>query len=126
MNKITSTIVATATAALVLAGAGVMLTAGAGAGSGIGATTTPETTFAQVDSNGNVLTVIVATRSFIDSGAVGNPSGWVETSATSSNYAGKGMKYTAGAFATPAAMQPNNAGAIMSAIQLQASSSARL
>lgn len=38
-----------------------------------------ETYFAQVDEKGNVKTIIVADQAFINSGAVGDPSSWVET-----------------------------------------------
>lgn len=36
--------------------------------------------FAEIDSNGIVIRVIVAEQDFIDSGAVGNPSNWIQTS----------------------------------------------
>lgn len=35
--------------------------------------------FAEIDQNNVVLRVIVADKSFIDSGLVGNPSNWIET-----------------------------------------------
>lgn len=62
--------------------------------------------FAEIDSNGNVLRVIVAEQDFIDSGAVGNPSNWIQTSCNTQaaihklggiplrkNYAGIGYTY---------------------------------
>ena len=36
--------------------------------------------FAQIDTNNNVVNVIVAEQGFIDSGAVGEPSTWIQTS----------------------------------------------
>lgn len=36
--------------------------------------------FAQIDSNNLVTTVIVADQNFIDSGAMGDPDSWIETS----------------------------------------------
>lgn len=36
--------------------------------------------FAEIDNNGVVLRVIVAEQAFIDSGAVGDPANWIETS----------------------------------------------
>jgi len=54
--------------------------------------------FARVE-NGVVQEVIVAEQPFIDSGAVGDPSLWVQTSYTGSirkNYAGIGYSYDAG------------------------------
>jgi hypothetical protein len=36
--------------------------------------------FAQIDSDNNVVAVIVAEQNFIDSGAVGEPSAWIQTS----------------------------------------------
>lgn len=47
--------------------------------------------FAEIDSTKIVKRVIVADKSFIDSGAVGDPSSWAETK--EDNYAGKGYKY---------------------------------
>ena len=69
--------------------------------------------FAEVDKDGNVLRVIVAEQDFIDSGAVGDSSNWIQTSyntrggihytpnsnepdsgiALSKNYAGGGYTY---------------------------------
>ncbi len=52
--------------------------------------------FAQIDKNGIVTRVIVADQKFIDSGRVGEPSEWVETSMDGSlrkNYAGIGYTY---------------------------------
>lgn len=62
--------------------------------------------FAEVDINGNVLRVIVAEQDFIDSGAVGNPTSWIQTSYNThcgkhtlgktplrGNYAGLGFAY---------------------------------
>ena len=54
------------------------------------------TYFAEVDANGTVLRVIVADQAFIDSGKVGDPKNWVETTLDGSKggiYAGKGYKY---------------------------------
>jgi hypothetical protein len=51
--------------------------------------------FARVE-NGIVTAVIVAEQNFIDSGAVGDPAQWIETSYTSSIrgvYAGIGFTY---------------------------------
>jgi hypothetical protein len=36
--------------------------------------------YAEIDSNNVVVRIIVAEQDFIDSGAVGNPSSWVQTS----------------------------------------------
>lgn len=36
--------------------------------------------FAEIDTNGKVLRVIVAEQDFIDSGAVGDPKNWIQTS----------------------------------------------
>lgn len=58
-----------------------------------------ETTFAEIDASGNVLRVIVADQAFIDSGAVGPPSNWVQTFPDGSarkNYAGPGHIYNRG------------------------------
>lgn len=52
--------------------------------------------YAEVDERGNVLRVIVAEKDFIDSGAVGDPSRWVQTSYNRSfrkNFAGIGFTY---------------------------------
>jgi hypothetical protein len=50
--------------------------------------------FAEIDENGVVLRVIVADQDFINSGVVGDPSRWVETSdSTRKNYAGIGYTY---------------------------------
>lgn len=62
--------------------------------------------FAEIDGNGIVLRVIVAEQDFIDSGAVGNPANWIQTSyntyegvnkeggtALRKNYAGIGYIY---------------------------------
>lgn len=52
--------------------------------------------FAELDANDNVIRVIVAEQSFINSGAVGNPAKWVQTSYNGNirkNYAGIGYKY---------------------------------
>lgn len=62
--------------------------------------------FAEIDQDGLVLRVIVAEQDFIDSGAVGDPNNWVQTSYNTrggihtqggsplrKNFAGKGFKY---------------------------------
>jgi hypothetical protein len=62
--------------------------------------------FAQIDSNNIVLTVIVAEQEFINSGAVGDPARWIQTSYNTQggvhalggiplrkNYAGIGYTY---------------------------------
>lgn len=62
--------------------------------------------FAQIDNNNIVTQVIVAEQNFIDSGAVGDPSRWIQTSYNTSggqhrnggtplrkNYAGIGYSY---------------------------------
>lgn len=57
------------------------------------------TYFAEVDKNGVVLRVIVADQAFINSGAVGNPASWIQTSIDGTlrkNYAGKGYTYNNG------------------------------
>lgn len=36
--------------------------------------------FAEIDENGNVIRVIVAEQDFIDSGEVGDPNNWIQTS----------------------------------------------
>ena len=64
------------------------------------------THFAEIDSNGIVLRVIVAEQDFIDSGKVGDPNNWIQTSYNTregihsegrtplrKNYAGIGYKY---------------------------------
>lgn len=64
------------------------------------------THFAEIDENGIVKRVIVAEQDFIDSGKVGNPKNWIQTSYNTSqgthrlggtplrkNYAGIGFKY---------------------------------
>lgn len=61
-------------------------------------TQTGPTYFAEVDGNGDVLRVIVATQAFIDTGRVGDPTSWIETDPEErvrKNYAGKGYKYDA-------------------------------
>lgn len=72
--------------------------------------------FAEIDQNNIVTRVIVAEQDFIDSGAVGNPSKWIQTSYNTygnvhrlggtplrKNYAGIGYTYDAGrdAFISP-------------------------
>jgi len=62
--------------------------------------------FAEIDANNIVLRVIVAEQTFIDSGAVGDPSKWVQTSddgAMRKNYAGVSYTHDAGrdAFIAP-------------------------
>ena len=56
--------------------------------------------FAEIDANGIVLRVIVAEQDFIDSGKVGDPSMWVQTSDSvqtlRKNYAGTGYTYDKG------------------------------
>lgn len=65
--------------------------------------------FAQIDDNNVVIQVIVAEQDFIDSGAVGDPSRWIQTSYNTyggehrnggiplrKNYAGIGYTYDAG------------------------------
>ena len=65
--------------------------------------------FAQIDENNIVTTVIVAEQDFIDSGAVGDPSKWIQTSYNTyagqhklggtplrKNYAGIGYSYDSG------------------------------
>lgn len=62
--------------------------------------------FAEIDKNGIVLRVIVAEQDFIDSGAVGDPKNWIQTSYNTfagvhklggeplrKNYAGAGYTY---------------------------------
>lgn len=61
--------------------------------------------FAQIDENNVVIQVIVAEREFIDTGAVGDPSTWIQTSYNTygnqhpegrplrKNYAGTGYTY---------------------------------
>ena len=72
----------------------------------LGGLTVEESLFAEIDSNGVVLRVIVADQRFIDSGKVGNPQNWIKTSSEGSvrkNYAGKGYIYdkTRDAFIPP-------------------------
>ena len=50
------------------------------------------TYFAELNENNEVVRVIVANQSFIDSGAVGDPTRWVQTSMDKDG-AGKGYKY---------------------------------
>ncbi len=72
--------------------------------------------FAQINENGIVLHVIVAEQDFIDSGAVGDSSGWIQTSYNTfegvhalggtplrKNFAGIGFTYDVGrdAFIAP-------------------------
>lgn len=65
--------------------------------------------FAQIDDNNTVVQVIVAEQDFINSGAVGDPAKWIQTSYNTSggvhrnggvplrkNYAGIGYSYDAG------------------------------
>jgi len=74
--------------------------------------------FAQIDENNIVTNVIVAEQDFIDSGAVGDPSNWIQTSYNThagvhktggtplrKNYAGIGYAYDSGrdAFIPPKA-----------------------
>ena len=57
------------------------------------------TYFAEIDKNDKVLRVIVADQAFIDSGKVGSPTNWVETTIDGSkrkNYAGIGYQYNKG------------------------------
>jgi len=52
--------------------------------------------FAQIDEAGIVQRVIVAEQDFIDSGAVGDPASWIQTSYSGSmrkNFAGIGYAY---------------------------------
>ncbi len=52
--------------------------------------------FAEIDNNGLVKRVIVAEQDFIDSGAVGDPSNWVQTSYNNNfrkQFAGIGFTY---------------------------------
>jgi hypothetical protein len=52
--------------------------------------------FAQIDETGIVHRVIVAEQDFIDSGAVGNPNQWIQTSYNNNhrkNFAGRGYQY---------------------------------
>lgn len=72
--------------------------------------------YAQIDTNNTVTQVIVAEQDFIDSGAVGDPTRWIQTSYNTfggehrlggtplrKNYAGIGYSYDAGrdAFIAP-------------------------
>jgi hypothetical protein len=65
--------------------------------------------FAQIDENNRVVQVIVAEQDFIDSGLVGDPARWIQTSYNThagehrlggtplrKNYAGLGFTYDAG------------------------------
>ena len=65
--------------------------------------------FAQIDENNHVVQVIVAEQDFIDSGLVGDPARWIQTSYNThagehrlggtplrKNYAGLGFTYDAG------------------------------
>ena len=52
--------------------------------------------FAEIDKDGNVLRVIVAEQDFIDSGLVGDPKNWIQTSYNNNfrtRFAGIGYKY---------------------------------
>jgi hypothetical protein len=52
--------------------------------------------FAEIDSDGNILRVIVAEQDFINSGVLGDPQNWIQTSYTNrirKNYASIGGKY---------------------------------
>ena len=54
------------------------------------------TYFAEIDGNGIVLRVLVVSKAFIDSGKLGDPKNWIETTIDGSkkkNYAGKGYTY---------------------------------
>lgn len=54
--------------------------------------------FAEIDQAGTVLRVIVADQAFINSGAVGDPAHWVQTSYTGSirgRFAGVGYSFDA-------------------------------
>ena len=62
--------------------------------------------FAEIDENGKVLRVIVADQEFINSGRVGNPQNWIQTSYNKTirkNYAGINYTYdkTRNAFIPP-------------------------
>ena len=62
--------------------------------------------FAKIDDDGIVLTVIVVEQDFIDSGKIGDPDNWIETSRKKKfrkNYAGVGYTYdsTRDAFIPP-------------------------
>ena len=55
-----------------------------------------ESLFAEVDSNGVVLRIVVASAEYINSGALGSPKNWVRTYSDGKvrgNYAGKDYKY---------------------------------
>ena len=55
-----------------------------------------ESLFAEVDSNGNVLRVIVADKDFVNSGAVGEPKNWVRAypnGGKRKNHPGNGYVY---------------------------------
>lgn len=63
---------------------------------GVAPTPQPPTYFAEIDDSGIVLRVIVADQNFINSGAVGEPTRWIQTDihgAIKKNFAGKGFKY---------------------------------
>lgn len=70
--------------------------------------------FAQLDGNNNVIQVIVADQTFINSGAIGDPKTWVPCAADGSigfNYPGPGFVYdpTNQAFVAPQPSIPSNA-----------------
>lgn len=55
-----------------------------------------ESLFAEIDSNGNVVRVIVADKDFVNSGAVGEPKNWVRVyynGGKRKNYPGNGYVY---------------------------------
>jgi len=67
--------------------------------------------YAQIDNNNQVIQVIVAEQDFINSGAVGDPAQWIQTSYNTygeihrnggtplrKNYAGKGYMYVSISF----------------------------
>jgi hypothetical protein len=52
--------------------------------------------FAKIDENGNVLHVIVAEQDYINTGQLGDPKSWIQTSYNSNirkNFAGVGYKF---------------------------------
>lgn len=52
------------------------------------------TYFAEIDENGVVLRVLVVTQEFINTGKLGDPKNWIETTIDGSkNYAGPGFTY---------------------------------
>ena len=64
------------------------------------------TYFAEIDENGTVLRVLVVDQDYINTGKLGDPKNWVETTIDGSkgkNYAGKGYEYdkTKDAFIPP-------------------------